>query len=344
MNTKVLLGHIGLSLLLVIGMTTQAVAEPSSTDSATAQALFDQGKRLMKAHNYPEACPKFEESAHIVGHSGTLLNLADCYEKQGRIATAWSTFLNAAAAANRSGHAGREAEARTRANALAPQVPKVVITVIGGDQISSIEVTRDGAPVGQAQWGEAIPADLGSHIVKASAPGHQAWETTILVQKKGETVRVEVPALEALAEPTQAPTPTPALAPVALVTTGTVVPAAPNERSMWAELGTAKTIALVAGGVGVAGVVVGSVFGLMSKSKHDEAEQHCNGSSCSDPQGVDLRSEARARGNVSTVAFIVGAVGLAGGATLWLTAPRHTETPGPQVGMTSGGIVVKGTF
>lgn len=344
MNTRVLLGHIGLLLLPIVGFTTQAVAEPSSTDSATAQALFDQGKRLMKAHNYPEACPKFEESAHIVGHSGTLLNLADCYEKQGRIATAWSTFLNAAAAANRSGHAGREAEARARANALASQVPQVVITVSGGDKISGIEVTRDGAAVGQAQWGEAIPADLGSHIVKASAPRYKAWETTILVQKKGETVRVEVPTLEAIAEPTPAPTPAPAVAPVAIATTGTVVPSAPNERSVWAELGTSRTIALVAGGIGVAGVAVGSVFGLMSKSKHDEAEQHCSGSSCSDPQGVDLRAEARTRGNVSTVAFIVGAVGLAGGATLWLTAPRPTETPGPQVGMTPGGILLKGAF
>jgi hypothetical protein len=77
--------------------------------------------------------------------------------------------------------------------------------------------------------------------------------------------------------------------------------------------------AIGAGAVGLAGVVVGSIFGLKSKSKRDDAESYCSGGECRDPAGVDLREEARSAGNVSTIAFIVGGAGLAGGAVLWFT-------------------------
>src|SRR5439155_4931174 len=93
--------------------------------------------------------------------------------------------------------------------------------------------------------------------------------------------------------------------------------AAPSEPSE--GLGTHRTLALVAGGVGVAGLAVGAVFGLSSISKHDEAEHHCSGSICRDEQGVELRAQATRAGNASTAAFLVGAAGLVGGAALWLT-------------------------
>ena len=57
---------------------------------ATAQALFDEGKRLHKDKNFQEACPKFEASHRIDPGLGTLLYLGDCYEEIGRTASAWA--------------------------------------------------------------------------------------------------------------------------------------------------------------------------------------------------------------------------------------------------------------
>ena len=72
-------------------------------------------------------------------------------------------------------------------------------------------------------------------------------------------------------------------------------------------------------GVGVAGLVVGSIFGLDTFSKKDESFDHCEGTAC-DPDGAALRDDARTSATVSTIAFAVGAVAVAGGVILALTA------------------------
>ena len=327
-----------LASALVIGtalstISTAAKADASSADSATAQALFDQGRQLMSQGNYAEACPKLEESARIAGHSGTLLNLADCYEKQGRIAAAWSMFLSAAAAANRTGNSAREAEARARASALAPSLPKIVINVATADKNAGIAVSRDGTNVGQVQFGLPIPADPGTHKVTASMPGHRTWESTIEIKNRGEVVQVDVPTLEVL------PASASSGAPVAS-TTQISSPGPTSE----AKSNSQRTLAFVIGGVGVAGVAVGGVAGLVSMSKHNNADTHCNRSNCSDSEGVSLRSDARTWGNVSTVAFIVGAVGIATGATLWISAPKGESLRSAQLNVGPGSIVVRGSW
>src|SRR5207248_1057881 len=84
-------------------------------------------------------------------------------------------------------------------------------------------------------------------------------------------------------------------------------------------LGTQRTAALVTGGVGVVGVVVGSIFGLQSIAKHDQAAPNCRNSVCTDQGSIDLQTEARTAGNVSTAFFALGGVGLATAAVLWFT-------------------------
>jgi hypothetical protein len=112
-----------------------------------------------------------------------------------------------------------------------------------------------------------------------------------------------------------------------------------------AGLGTQRALALTAGGVGVAGVVVGSIFGLTAKSKHDAAGEYCSGRTCTDQRGVDLTNDALSAGNVATAGFVVGAVGLAAGAVLWFTATSAQEgASAPRVGVGPGRIVVQGAW
>ena len=72
-------------------------------DKATAEALFAEGRRLMSSGDYKTACPKFAASQKLDPGLGTSLNLADCYEKLGKTASAWAEFRDAAAAAHRVG-------------------------------------------------------------------------------------------------------------------------------------------------------------------------------------------------------------------------------------------------
>src|SRR5437868_1261848 len=75
----------------------------SAGDKATSEALFSDGRKLMADKKYGEACPKFEASLKLDPGLGAMLNLADCYEKNGQTASAWAEFREASASARASG-------------------------------------------------------------------------------------------------------------------------------------------------------------------------------------------------------------------------------------------------
>lgn len=200
-------------------------------------------------------------------------------------------------------------------------------------------MTRDGERVGAAQWGLAIPADPGQHTIGASAPGRVPWQAATTVSGAGTTVAITVPAL-AVAPPESAPLP-PVAPPIAPASSTT---SPPEPAASGAGLGTQRTLAIVAGGIGVVGLTVGTVFGLKSKSKHDEAAQYCDGSACRGSRGVSAGNAAHSAGNVSTAFMIVGALGAAGGITLWLTAPKSREALGSQLALGLGSVELSGAF
>ncbi len=315
------------ALLVLVASIASPVAAQSSSNSAAAEALFEQGKTLMAQGHAAEACPKFEESQRLDPGTGTLLNLAVCYEQTKRLASAWSKFLDAAASAATTGQAQREKEARKQADRLRPRLSYIVIHVAENERNTpGLEVKRDGQLVGSAQWGVSIPADEGEHEVTASAPGKAPWRAQLTVKGEGSTAGVSVPPLTDGAATTPAP---------AVVSEST--------EASGSGLGTQRVLALAAGGIGLVGVGVGTVFGLKAKSDLDEAEKYCTGAVCTDPRGVTAGNDAHSAGNVSTIAMIIGAVGVAGGITLWLTAPSESSTAA-HLDLGPGRVGVGGTF
>jgi hypothetical protein len=290
--------------------------------------LFEDARALLAQNRAAEACPKLEESQRLDPGSGTLINLARCYEHLGRLASAWNKYLEAAAAANATGNTRREDEARERAGVLRPRLSSLVIDVNAeGRNVPGLELRRDGDLVGAPQWGVPIPADEGEHIVVATAPGYEEWKGVVAVSGPAKNVTVEVPALTPKAEvAAKAQATDPALA------------------STSGGLGTQRVLALIAGGVGVVGIGAGTVFGLSSKSRHDQAEQYCDGAECTDRRGVSAGEDAYAAGTLSTVCMAIGGAALAGGAVLWFTAPKRTEQPAVALGIGAGSIRLRGAF
>lgn len=279
----------------------------SAKEPTSAQALFYEARTLMKEGQYAVACAKLDESLRLEYGIGTEFNLADCNERLGRVATAWSGFLHVAAAAREHRQDDRERLARERAVALEPRLSKVVFDVPAS---TPIDLTRDGARVDASSWGQPIPVDPGVHHVVATASGRRPWEMSIDVAE-GMVLRIAVPA-ELGGEQQPEPAPPPAQA----VDAG-------------ADVGRTQRIA--GWGVGSAGLValaVGIGFGIDSLRAGGSSRTHCAGDRC-DARGVALRERAIQSGDAATAASLVGAAALAGGIALVLTAPRKA-TPGVQ--------------
>lgn len=291
-------------------VSIDAMAGPSPQDKAAARSLFDQGRALVKAGKYGQACPKFEESYKLEPGIGAAFNLADCHERIGKTASAWSGFLEAASLSKIEGQAQREKVARERAKALESRLSRLIIEVAKPSDVEGLEVRRDGTPIGKGVWGQGVPVDPGEHAVEATAPGRKPWRTTVVLAGDGASVTVTVPLLAPEQE----------AAPVQVEPPKATPPAAPSED---AKRGSGqRTAGLVTAGVGLVSLGVAGVFALQTRSKVSDAEAWCDGANCWDPRGVDLHDQAKGTADLATVFGIVGAAAVAGGAVLYLTAPR----------------------
>ena len=116
------------ALLATCGFASTAGAQTVS-DKAAAEGLFDQGRTAMQEGDFTKACGLLERSQHIDPAVGTLLYLAECYEKGGRTASAWATFREAADAATAAKEAQRARTGRERAQRLEPLLSRLTIQV-----------------------------------------------------------------------------------------------------------------------------------------------------------------------------------------------------------------------
>src|SRR5258708_17658401 len=113
--------------LLVVSLLLVPV-RARADNSAAAEALFEDGRRLMTEGRYGEACSKLEESQRLDPGLGTQFHLANCWQRSGRTASAWALFREVSAEARARGQVGRERVARDRALALEPWISKLVIS------------------------------------------------------------------------------------------------------------------------------------------------------------------------------------------------------------------------
>jgi hypothetical protein len=143
----------------------------SKEDIVNADALFNAAKALLDAGQVTDACAKFAESKRLAPGLGVTLYLADCYERIGRTASAWTEFRAAEGLARE--RSDRRAEvARARAETLEPKLERLTIDVTPTVPRAGLRILLDGGAVAAEEWGLPMAVDPGNHVVIAAAPNH----------------------------------------------------------------------------------------------------------------------------------------------------------------------------
>jgi hypothetical protein len=304
--------------------------EPSEVEKkAAAQALFDEARQLTAGSKYVEACPKLAESLRLDASIGTKFYLADCFEHVGKLASAWTYYLEVADAAKNVGQKDREKFANERAEALKPRLSRLAIKV--GDAVRTgvpgLSIRRDGVAVGEAQWGIAIPVDAGRHVVEVTGKDRKPARIEVEAPREGEVLDVAVPVLSPL------PPPPPPKLPVA-VTPPPPPPAPPPPPSP-----AQKIAGFAVGGAGlVVAVGLGAYFGTTAINKKNASNENgsCDASDSCNAMGLALRSQGLSAANGATASVVAGGVALVTGIVLVATAPKARAVAAPSVALGPG--------
>jgi hypothetical protein len=287
--------RIAVALAFALTATGSVARAQAPTNEQLAQALFDEGRELMDTgdpEKIAKACPLLERSQKLGPGGGTLLNLAICYERAHRMATAYTTFNEALSQARKAGRQDREDIALTHLDAIAPKLPKLRVSL--QENIDTVVVQIDETLMGPAVLGVLTPVDPGPHHVRVSAQNRTPWEWSGTLAE-GEKKELDV----ILAQP--APADPCAFAPDKCAK----AKAAPHQEKRWSPV---SYVALAVGGVSLTTSLVTGILALGAKSAF-EGECIPSRSYCTDPaQGASDLDRMKALAWTSTITLGVGVV------------------------------------
>lgn len=170
-----------------------AWADVPTEQQAVAATLFDQGRSLMDAERYEEACARFDESQRLDPSGGTLMNLAHCREREGRTRTAYLLYTEALSMARRDRRDDRVEICQKTLDELRARWATIKLVVPEGRPIGLV-VKLNGALMTELVWGSELPLDAGEVVIEAAAKGHVSFLSRTRV-KDGDHVVVAIPAL-----------------------------------------------------------------------------------------------------------------------------------------------------
>jgi hypothetical protein len=309
----------------------------SETRAAVAESLYRQARDLMAAGKYDEACPKFAESQRLDPATGTLLNLAACHEKQGRLASAWIEYSDALVAARRDQREDRVEYARERSVELEAKLSRLTLVLAPGADVPGLTLELDQSAIGHAVLGAPMPVDPGIHTVTARAPGKKPWTQSIEMGAVSDQKSLTIPLLEdAPAEPaTGAPTP------AATPSQGALTPPATTDELAARPI---PTSVYLMGGVTLALGVGAGITGIAYLNKKSTYEDARDDGPSSDLK--DLQRTARTYGYVNLGLWAATAVGAGVTTYLYVTRPTRAVSTRvtPWATAQGGGLVVSGGF
>lgn len=323
-----------LSLAVLAAIARPLVAQPAA--SAEADALFDQGRKLLEQKKIAEACTSFAASQRVSPLVSTQMNLADCREQNKELATAYGLW--------------RDVERQTRApiddtnkqmnkfalgrvKAIEPRLSKLTIDMAAEDRVPGLEITRNDAPFDPLLLGQQLPVDGGTYTVVARARGYKTVTVTIEVAPERDGKVIHLPPLQPL-PPEEAPAASDA---AALRRAIAIAPPEPPS----------KIVPFIVGGAGVGMLGIALGLDLWARSQYDDAKREPD-----DFRQEDLWTGAKTKRYVAQGMTVAGVAAVGVGAWLYWRArtfeKEHAVEVAPSVetdgSESRAGIVVFGSF
>jgi len=316
------------------------VAIGARAECNDADRVFQKGLEAMRAGDYEAACPLLEESYRLDPVPGALFTLAECETAWGRLAAAvthYRAFLEMVTSlppARRDRFEERRRIAVEKVATVSASMPEITVNVPAG--ASGLVVKRNGAAIDASSYGVTQKVDPGEYVFAANAPGAPAWERRYRLGER-DKVHVDVPWPLGSAGGRA-----PAQEPSAPRSIDDALADAPSRSP-------SRTWVYVAGAVGLAGIATGTVAGIMAISSKSDIDANCPNRLCN-AQGQRALETGRTTSLVSTIAFPIGAAGLATAAVLMLLSPSKTERgaarvrPAVVAGPGGTGLFFEGAF
>jgi hypothetical protein len=319
---------LSISMFLVPALAGTAYAQPDAENRATARELAGQGQQALDAKDFAKAEDLFRRADALFHAPTLLLGLARAQAAEGKFVESWEAYNRIIIEGVTSTPVFAKAldDAKKEITAIEGRRSRVTIGVTGP---TSPNVSMDNSPLKNEALGVAFFINPGTHNVQVSADGFNPATRTFAVAE-GQTETVSI-ALEAAA--VAAPTPPPP------------VTAPPPAGGDTAHHGVSHVPAIIAFGVGGAGLVAGALTGIVAMGDHNQLKNACPNGKC----GADEQSKLQSyhtMGLISTVGFIAAGVGVAVGTTLWIVESKKpsptSASVAPYIGFGSVGAV--GTF
>jgi hypothetical protein len=280
---------LALAILLV---TSAASGAPTAADRETARNLMEQGRDARDKGDLKEALKRFQAANDIMHVPTTALEVARAQVALGLLVEARDTVAGLRQIPSKN-DSQLFKDARAKAEdldaSLSGRVPALTITVTGAPPGQDAEVMVDGVVLPAGALGLPRSVDPGHHVITAttaSAEGKQEIDV-----KEGEQKPLEV----------------------TLVGTGVAVapiPATPEEETQAPPKRSHKPTVVTFVGIGVAGagVVAGTVTGVLSLSKKSTLSSECPNHICG-PSSYGALDSATLFATLSDVSFAVAGAG-----------------------------------
>jgi hypothetical protein len=312
------------ALLIVMALPIAGASRARAESTAEVQSgsgaaeLFRQAREAMKSGEYRAACAAFEASQRLDPSAGTLLNIAVCSEKLGRLRrarTALEEFI---------GQAEQGDSRRPHVVALLADIkertPHLHLRISDPTPVET-KVLVDGDEIAPNVWRAPLALDPGHHVLEVRTPGRTEQRRSFEIRERESLTETFV---FSVAEKPR-------------TEFRTVRP-----RRSQRELPTIFYLSL---GIGVGGLVTAAGTGLFVMRQHATVDEHCANKRC-DAEGLAAGDLGIRYATISTIALPIGVAGTALASYVWFTTKNDDSGArvGAVIGSSRAAVTVRGNF